>query len=112
MNNGIVIKNIKEWLRKNGHTQSWLAKEIKVSAPLVSQMLNGERKIQTKYLLSISGITGMSPDILAKDASKPAADELVCELRGEFSDPKLKRNFDKLLWDIQCYVDLEVVSHE
>lgn len=112
MNNEIVIKNIKNWLKKNAHPQSWLAKQIDVSAPLVSQMLNGERKIQTKYLLRISTVTGMSPDELTKDAYNLTGNELKCTLRGSFSNPKLAKNFDKLLWDIQCYVDLEVADHE
>ncbi|AYM01552.1 helix-turn-helix domain-containing protein [Levilactobacillus yiduensis] len=112
VNNEIVIKNIKSWLKKNNHPQSWLAKQIDVSAPLVSQMLNGERKMQTKHLLRISTVTGLTPDDLAKDAHNPADNELKCTLRGSFSNPKLAKNFDKLLWDIQCYVDLEVANHE
>ncbi|TGD18392.1 XRE family transcriptional regulator [Levilactobacillus suantsaiihabitans] len=112
MNNEIVIENIKKWLEKNHHPQSWLAKEINVSAPLISQMLNGERKIQTKYLLSIATVTGMSPEELARDEKVLADNELTCELRGDFSNPKLENQFDKLLWDIQCYVDLAGASHD
>lgn len=112
MNNEIVVKNIKQWLKKNGRSRGWLAKKIKVSVSLVSQMLNGERKIPNQYLLSIVEVTGMSPDVLAKDESRPTTDKPICKIRGGFSNPKHKRNFDKLLWDIQCYVDLEAVDHE
>jgi len=75
-------------------------------------MLNGDRKIPSQHLLSIVEVTGMSLAVLAEDESRPTVDKPICKIRGGFSNPKHKRNFDKLLWDIQCYVDLEVVKHE
>jgi len=112
MNNIVVVENIKKWLKENKSSQIWLAKQINVSPSMLSQMLNGERKIQTKHLLLISKVTGMTPNQLAKDGNKQISDELEYVLRGELSSKKSKREFDRLLSDIKSYVDLEAATHE
>lgn len=112
MNNKVVVENIKKWLKENKSSQIWLAEQINVSPSMLSQMLSGERKIQTKHLLSISKATGMTPNHLAEDENKQVFNEPKYVLRGGFSSKKSAREFDKLLWDIKCYVDLEAATHE
>lgn len=112
MNNKVVINNIKKWLKENNLSQIWLAEQIKVSTSMLSQMLNGERKLQTKHLLSISKVTGMTPNRLAEDETKKVSNEPKYVLRGAFSSKKSERDFSKLLWDVKCYVDLEAITHE
>jgi DNA-binding transcriptional regulator YdaS (Cro superfamily) len=112
MNNTVVIENIKKWLKQTKSSQVWLAEQIQVSPTMLSQMLKGERKIQTKHLISICKVTGMTPNQLAKDENKQDSNELAYVLMGELSSRESTREFKKLLLDIRSYVDLEAMTHE
>lgn len=75
MNNTVVVENIKKWLKKNKSSQIGLAKQIKVSTSMLSQILTGKRKLQAKHLLNISKVTGMAPNRLAKYENKQVSIE-------------------------------------
>ncbi|RMW42520.1 helix-turn-helix domain-containing protein [Lactiplantibacillus pentosus] len=112
MNNTVVIENIKKWLKQTKSSQVWLAEQIQVSPTMLSQMLKGERKIQTKHLIGICKVTGMTPNQLAKDENKQDSNEPAYVLMGELPSRESTREFKKLLLDIKSYVDLEAMTHE
>ena len=111
MNNAIIIKNIKRWLTENGRTQKWLANETKISCSMISQAFGGSRRLQTKHLLSISKAMDLPVSDLVRDKDSYSDNGLSYELRGTLNK-KSKQKFDRLLWDIKRYVDLEEANYE
>ena len=111
MNKQITLTLIQNWLKDNHKTQTWLADQINMSAALLSQVLNQNRKLQTKYLIAISKITQMPLEqLLGDDQFTDTKPQIV--LRGKLSNDTSQKQLDQLLWDIQHCVDLEATLHE
>ncbi|MDG3062528.1 MULTISPECIES: helix-turn-helix domain-containing protein [Lacticaseibacillus] len=110
MNNPSTLKLIQKWLTDNQKTQAWLAGQLNMSAALLSQVMNGNRKLQTKYIIAISDITQIPLEQLvgtkANDNHQPQI-----ALRGRLSTDTAKKQIDQLLLDIQHCVDLEETIH-
>lgn len=106
MDKQLTLSSIKSWLKKNKKTQDWLAEQINMSPSLLSQVMNQNRKLQTKYLIAISKVIQIPLQELVgerKDDSKQP--QIV--LRGSLSNEKSKKQINQLLLDIQHCVDLE-----
>lgn len=110
MNHTLTLKLIQEWLKANGKTQAWLASQIGMSPALLSQVMNGNRKLQTKYMISTAKVMGIPLDqllgIKTTDQSQPQI-----ALRGHLSNRESKKQIDQLLLDIRHSVDLEATIH-
>jgi len=110
MNN--ILENIQTWLQDNHYSQAWLAKELGISTALLSQMLNGKRKLQTKYVIQIAKITHESVAELTSNRSNALSSAPLIELRGAFSSKQSEDVFNKTVWDIERYTDLEASYRE
>lgn len=112
MNNQLIISNIQNWLNNNGKSQKWLANEIGITTALISLIFNQKRKLQTKYLISISKAINVSLEELTSSTNKRSEKEPQVLLRGKISNEVSKKKIDQLLWDIENCVDLEVSVNE
>lgn len=81
-----------------------------MSPALLSQVMNGNRKLQTKYMISTAKVMGIPLDqllgIKTTDQSQPQI-----ALRGHLSNRESKKQIDQLLLDIRHSVDLEATIH-
>lgn len=112
MNNQIIINNIQDWLNANDKSQKWLADEIGVTTALISLIFSQQRKLQTKYIISISKAIGVSLEKLTSSTEAKSEKEPQVSLRGKLSTEASKRKFEQLLWDIENCVNLGVSIHE
>lgn len=102
-----TLMNVKKWLEKTDHTQQWLAKEMDITPSLLSQLFNGERRLQPTHIEKMSNITGISiPNLAASVDNKE--NELIYSLRGKLSNSEGERGLAQLLLDVEHYVHLSV----
>ncbi|ARY92771.1 MULTISPECIES: helix-turn-helix domain-containing protein [Lacticaseibacillus] len=105
-----TLKLIQKWLTDNKKTQAWLAGQLNMSAALLSQVMNGNRKLQTKYIIAISEITEIPLEqLLGTNANDNHQPQIA--LRGRLSNDYAKKQIDQLLLDVQHCVDLEETIH-
>lgn len=69
-NNLLVAKTkheaLRDWLERERRTQDWLAGELEISTPFMSQIVSGKRVPSLPLALEIERITGISPrDLMA-----------------------------------------------
>ncbi|MFD1421771.1 helix-turn-helix domain-containing protein [Lactiplantibacillus songbeiensis] len=112
MNNQTTIANIQAWLLAHERSQKWLAEKLVITPALISQILNGKRKLQTQQLIKISKIIGVPLAELTASPQVKAEHQPQYELRGHFSKPKAQHDFEQLLWDVERYVDLKESIHD
>lgn len=110
MNHASALKLTQKWLKNHQKTQTWLAERIGMSTALLSQVMNGNRKLQTKYIIAISKVTEIPLEQLV-GTEKIDNDQPQVVLRGGLSNEESKRQIDQLLWDIQHCVELEATLH-
>ena len=110
MNHTLTLKLIQEWLKANGKTQAWLANQIGMSPALLSQVMNGNRKLQTKYMISTAKVMGIPLDQLLGTKTTDQSQPQIA-LRGHLSNLESKKQIDQLLLDIRHSVDLEATIH-
>ncbi|MBM6440724.1 helix-turn-helix transcriptional regulator [Lacticaseibacillus rhamnosus] len=110
MNHTLTLKLIQEWLKANGKTQAWLANQIGMSPALLSQVMNGNRKLQTKYMISTAKVMGIPLDQLLGTKTTDQSQPQIA-LRGHLSNRESKKQIDQLLLDIRHSVDLEATIH-
>lgn len=104
----LIIKNTKKYLDENNQNQTWLAGKMAITPSLLSQIFNGSRNLQTKHIVKIAEITGMSIDELTKGKEDITQNELNYSLRGKISTDAGKAHLAAVKADIQHYVMLGV----
>ena len=102
-----TLMNVKNWLAENQRTQAWLADRMGVAPSLISQLFNGERKLQPIHIAKMAEITGKSIVELAS-SEDVKADELVYSLRGKVSTEDGERGLAQLLLDVEHFAQLAV----
>lgn len=102
-----TLLNVKGWLAENQYTQAWLANQMGVAPSLISQLFNGERKLQPVHIAKIAEITGKTIAELAS-SEETKADELVYSLRGKISTEDGERGLAQLLLDVEHFAQLIV----
>ena len=107
MNNAVVINNVQDWLKANNRSQKWLAEQIAITPGLMSQILSGKRKLQTKQLINIATVINVPLEELTMSQAERNLQAPSYQLRGSLSNESSKQAFDQLLWDIERYVELE-----
>lgn len=100
-----TLTNVKQWLVENHRTQAWLAGQIGRAPYLVSQLFNGERKLQPVHIAKLAEITGKSIAELAS-SEEEKADELVYSLLGKISTEDGERALAQLLLDVEHFAQL------
>ncbi|ANZ63140.1 hypothetical protein AYR62_02860 [Secundilactobacillus paracollinoides] len=106
MNSQVIIDNIRNWLTQNQKSQEWLANQLGITPALLSQILNQKRKLQTKIILELPAIMGMSIELITQNTEEQADVTPQIQLRGHLSKPDSEDKIDALSWDIQRYVSL------
>ncbi|MGA9517504.1 MAG: helix-turn-helix transcriptional regulator [Trichococcus sp.] len=102
-----TLLNVKGWLAENQYTQAWLANQMGVAPSLISQLFNGERKLQPVHIAKMTEITGKTIAELAS-SEETKADELVYSLRGKISTEDGERGLAQLLLDVEHFAQLIV----
>lgn len=102
-----ILKNTKQWLTKNQHSQAWLATRMGVAPSLISQLFSGERKLQPAHIEKIALITNKSIAELAGSPEKQT-NEITYSLRGKISTIEGERALEQLLLDVEHYVHILV----
>ncbi|WP_320164501.1 helix-turn-helix transcriptional regulator [uncultured Trichococcus sp.] len=102
-----TLLNVKVWLAENQYTQAWLANQMGVAPSLISQLFNGERKLQPVHIAKMAEITGKTIAELAS-SEETKADELVYSLRGKISTEDGERGLAQLLLDVEHFAQLIV----
>lgn len=102
----LIIENTKKYLKKNDQSQTWLASEMGITPSLLSQIFKRSRNLQTKHIVKIAEVTGMSIDELTKGKEDITKKELNYSLRGHISTDAGKTHFAAVKADIQHYVML------
>jgi transcriptional regulator with XRE-family HTH domain len=102
-----TLMNVKEWLAENQRTQAWLAGQMGVAPSLISQLFNGERKLQPVHIAKMAEISGKSIAELAS-SEDVKADELVYSLRGKISTEDGERGLAQLLLEVEHFAQLTV----
>lgn len=100
-----TLLNVKGWLAENQYTQAWLANQMGVAPSLISQLFNGERKLQPVHIAKMAEITGKTIAELAS-SEDIKADELVYSLRGKISTEDGERRLAQLLLDVEHFAQL------
>lgn len=100
-----TIMNVKNWLDENNHSQTWLADQMEVTKSLISQIFNGDRKLQPTHIIKMSEITGLSIAELAS-SDQETCSQLVYSLRGNISNENGQRALDQLLLDSEHFIQL------
>ncbi len=104
-NSNVIIKNIKLYLKQNKMTQAALAEKMQIAPSLLSQMLKGTRKIQTKHLIKLAEITNKTiTELVETDLSKPQ--EPIYSLRGRISTQAGSDHLVTVVMDIEHYLAL------
>lgn len=99
-----IIKNVKSWLEENDRTQGWLASEMGVAASLISQIFNGERRLQPKHIVKFTEITGKS--VVELTGTEEKDNQFVYNLRGKLSNEAGERAFRQLKLDAEHFIQL------
>ena len=102
-----TLLNVKGWLAENQYTQAWLANQMGVAPSLISQLFNGERKLQPVHIAKMAEITGKTIAELAS-SEETKADELVYSLRGKISTEDGERGLAQLFLDVEHFAQLIV----
>ena len=102
-----TLLNVKGWLAENQYTQAWLANQMGVAPSLISQLFNGERKLQPIHIAKMAEITGKSIVELAS-SEDVKADELVYSLRGKVTTEYGERGLAQFLLDVEHFAQLAV----
>ena len=100
-----TLTYVKQWLAENHRTQQWLADQMGVAPSFVSQLLNGERKLQPVYIAKMSEITHKSIAELAS-SEDVIADELVYSVLGKISTEDGERALAQLLLDAEHFAQI------
>jgi len=56
MNQEIIRKDLKEYLKKNGIKNKFIAEQIELSASMISYFISGKKGLSSNYLRKIEGI--------------------------------------------------------
>lgn len=100
-----TLTNIGQWLVENHRTKAWLAGQMNVAPAMVSQLFNGERKLQPIHIAKIAEITGKPIAELAS-SEEDEADEMVYTLLGEISTEDGELAIAQLLLDVEHFAQL------
>lgn len=102
--NELVIHKVKAWLKKEGKSYQWLAKQLAVSKALVEHLLSGERILQPEHIEQLAVVLGFSvKELLAQEQQQS---HLTVQIRGNSFNRCSKRELDVLLFAIEDYVGL------
>ena len=66
------MEALRNWLGENEQSQAWLAREMKVSGPTVSDWLNSKKVPKVEHLIKLRTLTGISVDDLLREHSVAA----------------------------------------
>lgn len=102
-----ILRNTKQWLIKNQHSQMWLADRMGVAPSLISQLFSGERKLQPAHIEKIALITHKTITELA-DSPVKRTNEITYSVCGKISTSEGERALEQLLLDVEHYVHLLV----
>lgn len=93
-----TIKNVKEWLEKNGQNQVWLANKMELTPSLIKQLFDENQELQSIHIEKFSKITGLTISELSTSHQKINYSPIY-SIRGRISNKQGERALEQLLID-------------
>ncbi|QFT91168.1 Helix-turn-helix domain protein [Bacillus sp. THAF10] len=100
----VVADYLRNWLKENDKSYSWLANELKVSKSLVQHLLSGARTFTSERILQVSDVLGISVEELLNEEKKKRGYSV--QLRGKISTREGESALNNVIFS--CLKDDEI----